>query len=515
MTVALTPPKAQVPIATVDVGGRSFACTIHPEWLRYLAQGLFDRAGGTSGSSSNDLSASAFEDAGIEEAKAVLYGLRDGLNSTPPVAPVDSPLSQFMEVSPPIAPVDTVFDRLMEALPPPLTKADLGLAKVEDTALSTWAGSTNLTTLGTATTGTWNASTIGAAYGGTGQSSYTIGDLLYASGATALSRLAGVATGNALISGGIGSAPSWGKVGLTTHVSGTLPVANGGTGVTALSSLTANPSASVGLTAVNGSASTFMRSDGAPALSQSISPTWTGNHTFAPSSGNTTFTAGYVLVGTTSATLGAANRGVLEVNGSSSSIIGLSVAGTSEGYFYCDGSTVYLVTSAAGGGLPLHLGTNDVVRMAITSAGAVGIGTTAPKGLLGVASSNAGDGAGVTAWGNGYSVFGPNVGSTTGAALGMGYDTTNDRANILALAPNVAWKPLHLFAGGINFKAANGVTAGNINTSGNWTIGGNVGFNGTAPIAKPTITGSRGGNAALASLLTALANYGLITDSST
>lgn len=42
-----------------------------------------------------------------------------------------------------------------------------------------------------------------------------------------------------------------------------------------------------------------------------------------------------------------------------------------------------------------------------------------------------------------------------------------------------------------------------------------TGFNNTAPIAKPTVTGSRGGNAALASLLTALASYGLITDSST
>lgn len=42
----------------------------------------------------------------------------------------------------------------------------------------------------------------------------------------------------------------------------------------------ANPSASVGLTAVNGAASTYIRSDGAPALSQAISPTWTGTHTF-------------------------------------------------------------------------------------------------------------------------------------------------------------------------------------------------------------------------------------------
>ncbi len=42
----------------------------------------------------------------------------------------------------------------------------------------------------------------------------------------------------------------------------------------------ANPSASVGLATVNGSATSFMRSDGAPALSQSITPAWTGNHTW-------------------------------------------------------------------------------------------------------------------------------------------------------------------------------------------------------------------------------------------
>lgn len=40
-----------------------------------------------------------------------------------------------------------------------------------------------------------------------------------------------------------------------------------------------------------------------------------------------------------------------------------------------------------------------------------------------------------------------------------------------------------------------------------------IGFFATAAVAKQTITGSRGGNAALASLLTGLANYGLITDS--
>lgn len=42
-----------------------------------------------------------------------------------------------------------------------------------------------------------------------------------------------------------------------------------------------------------------------------------------------------------------------------------------------------------------------------------------------------------------------------------------------------------------------------------------LGFFNATPVAKPTVTGSRGGNAALASLITALANLGLITDSTT
>ena len=73
---------------------------------------------------------------------------------------------------------------------------------------------------------------VSAPLGGTGQTSYTVGDILYASTSTALSKLADVAVGNALISGGVAAAPSWGKIGLTTHVSGTLPTANGGTNLT-------------------------------------------------------------------------------------------------------------------------------------------------------------------------------------------------------------------------------------------------------------------------------------------
>ena len=44
------------------------------------------------------------------------------------------------------------------------TKADVGLGNVENTALSTWSGSSNITTLGTIATGTWNGTRIGSAY---------------------------------------------------------------------------------------------------------------------------------------------------------------------------------------------------------------------------------------------------------------------------------------------------------------------------------------------------------------
>ena len=71
--------------------------------------------------------------------------------------------------------------------------------------------------------------TLPATNGGTGQSSYAVGDLLYADTTTSLAKLADIATGNVLLSGGVSTAPAWGKVSLTTAISGILPLANGGT----------------------------------------------------------------------------------------------------------------------------------------------------------------------------------------------------------------------------------------------------------------------------------------------
>ena len=96
------------------------------------------------------------------------------------------------------------------------------------------------------------------AHGGIGITSYTSGDILYAVGATSLSTL------------GIGSN------GYVLKSDGTKPVWS----VISDIVTSANPTGTIGLTTVNGSASTYMRSDAAPALSTAIVPTWSGKHTF-------------------------------------------------------------------------------------------------------------------------------------------------------------------------------------------------------------------------------------------
>lgn len=86
------------------------------------------------------------------------------------------------------------------------------------------------------------------------------------------------------------TSPTSGYV-MTSSANGTgtwQPAASGSSG--------ANPTGTVGLSVVNGSATTFTRSDAAPALSQAITPTWTNTHTFngTPS----IFTSGNIGIGT-------------------------------------------------------------------------------------------------------------------------------------------------------------------------------------------------------------------------
>lgn len=133
----------------------------------------------------------------------------------------------------------TTASAAFDALAPTTTRGDL-IYRGASSNTRLAVGAANYALLSNGTDPVWGqvslsagvTGTLPATNGGTGLASYTTGDILYASSSTALSALADVATGNALISGGVGIAPSWGKIGLTTHVTGTLGTGNGGTGLT-------------------------------------------------------------------------------------------------------------------------------------------------------------------------------------------------------------------------------------------------------------------------------------------
>lgn len=88
---------------------------------------------------------------------------------------------------------------------------------------------TGITGVGTLTAGTWNATVVDSAYGGTGLSSYTTGDLIYSTGTTTLAKLAiGSST---YIMTSSGSAPQWSNptgitVGTATNATNTAITVN-------------------------------------------------------------------------------------------------------------------------------------------------------------------------------------------------------------------------------------------------------------------------------------------------
>jgi hypothetical protein len=170
---------------------------------------------------------------------------------------------------------------------------------------------------------TWNGTTIDWASVPTVTSAGNLvggaaGDIVYQSATNVSAFLSDIAVGNALISGGVGVAPSYGKIGLTTHVSGTLPNTNGGTGqsgaftqygITYASSTTALATSAAGTstTVLHGNASgapTF----GAVSLTADVSgtlPIANGgtNSTATPTAGTVPYGTGtalaYTAVGTT------------------------------------------------------------------------------------------------------------------------------------------------------------------------------------------------------------------------
>ena len=127
-----------------------------------------------------------------------------------------------------------------------------------------WANTTDITTVGTISTGTWQGTKIGVTYGGTGKNSIAIYAMLYASAANTYAEISPNTTATKKFlrmtgSGSTGAAPAWDTLvagdipdlsatkitsdtfdaariptlSITDKTSGTLTVARGGTGATA------------------------------------------------------------------------------------------------------------------------------------------------------------------------------------------------------------------------------------------------------------------------------------------
>lgn len=133
----------------------------------------------------------------------------------------------------------------------------------------------SLASIGTITTGTWNGTAIGVTYGGTNLTSFNQGDILYASAANTLMALGKDATATRYLANtGTTNNPAWDQINLANGITGTLPVANGGTGIattTAYSVMCAGTTATGAFQSLSslGTSGEVLTSNGAGAL-----PTW-------------------------------------------------------------------------------------------------------------------------------------------------------------------------------------------------------------------------------------------------
>ncbi|MCW1958309.1 MAG: hypothetical protein KIH64_007145 [Mycobacterium sp.] len=176
----VTPPRAGIPIGRLRIGDKVFEVEADGEYLRFFAS-MVTRVGGVTGTGTEELVVSQFEDAGIEECKAQLYAWRDEA-------------AQGTEAA---------------------LREEIALLRSRLAALEQRPERDGAITLAAA------MGILPIANGGTGQSSQQ----------AALNALTGAVTNNRVLRAN-GTNIVLAQVALTTDVTGVLPTSNGGTGTT-------------------------------------------------------------------------------------------------------------------------------------------------------------------------------------------------------------------------------------------------------------------------------------------
>ena len=130
---------------------------------------------------------------------------------------------------------------------------------------------------------------------------------------------------------------------------------------------------------VSNSATQYIQNQGVH--SWQIAPSGTAGNAITFTQAMTLDASGNLLVGSTSSSFGASGRGVIEVNGSSSSVSANMVAGARAGYLFHNGTDYSVVNFKSGA---LIFSTNDTERARIDSSGNLLVGKTVTTTSVGV-----------------------------------------------------------------------------------------------------------------------------------
>lgn len=105
-----------------------------------------------------------------------------------------------------------------------------GTSVLTSSTLGSGVTTSSLQAVGTIGTGVWQGTAVGATYGGTGRTTYTFGDILYANGTSSLTVLGASTAGRLLSSTGAGAAPEYKQLIINDAGANSIATFSAGTG---------------------------------------------------------------------------------------------------------------------------------------------------------------------------------------------------------------------------------------------------------------------------------------------